>query len=77
MNTLDNYPFAVYATQGGGYCRFVNCTPIFIEAPPNQTALVVGNEVPQEWDLAPANFEAREIDAWDCEQTQGSFNRTC
>ncbi|OHA59562.1 MAG: hypothetical protein A2589_01725 [Candidatus Vogelbacteria bacterium RIFOXYD1_FULL_46_19] len=52
-----NYP--VYSTQGGGLVREVNGTFIFIEEP-NCPGFCVGDEVPSEWDLQPANELARE-----------------
>ncbi len=53
---LNDYPFAVYATQGGGYARFAGEMLIFVEPPPG---FVVGQEVPREWDFQPANKQAQ------------------
>jgi hypothetical protein len=53
----DDYP--VYGTQGGGLARNVNGVFIFIEKPPGQPALDVGDDVPSEWDMVPANQKAR------------------
>lgn len=51
-----NYP--VFGTQGGGLAREVNGTYIFI-TDPGCPGLQVGDEVPMEWDIAPANQLAR------------------
>lgn len=48
------YSYAVWGTQGGGLAREVNGTYIFVEKP-NCPGLYVGDEVPKEWDLQPAN----------------------
>jgi hypothetical protein len=48
------YNFPVYGTQGGGLAREVNGTYIFI-TDPDCPGLAVGDEVPKEWDIQPAN----------------------
>jgi hypothetical protein len=54
----DDYP--VYGTQGGGLARNVNGVFIFIERPRGQPTLNVGDDVPVEWDMVPANQKARD-----------------
>ena len=54
----NEYKFPVYATQGGGKAREVNGAFVFIEAP-DCPGLDVGDIVPQDWDIAPANKLAR------------------
>jgi len=56
-SVMRNYP--VYGTQGGGLAREVNGVFIFIEQP-DCPGLQVGDEVPCEWDLQPANNLAQE-----------------
>ncbi len=58
MERQFDYP--VWATQGGGLAREVNGTYIFIEKPPGCPGLGVGDNVPEEWGLAPANERARQ-----------------
>ena len=55
------YDYLVWGTQGGGLARKVGLMYIFVEAP-DCPGLNVGDEVPREWDLAPANEMAREDD---------------
>jgi hypothetical protein len=58
------YNFPVWATQGGGLVREVSRNPyryIFVEAPPKGMGLSVGDFMPEEWDLIPANKLARDI----------------
>ncbi len=57
MGRIYNYP--VWATQGGGLAREVGGKCIFIEEP-DCPGLDVGDEVPEEWGLAPANEMATE-----------------
>jgi hypothetical protein len=54
------YDFPVYATQGGGLARRSGDTYIFEESPPPEMGLGVGDVVPREWDLIPANSAAEE-----------------
>lgn len=61
----SEHKFPVWVTQGGGLAREARGGFIFIERP-NCPGLDVGDEVPAEWDLAPANALAR--DAMDEEQ---------
>ena len=49
------YSFPVWNTQGGGLVREINGTYIFVEAPPNGMGLGIGDELPEEWGLIPAN----------------------
>ena len=56
------YNFPVYGTQGGGLVREVSKNPfkyIFVEKP-DCPGLDVGDFMPEEWDLIPANQEARD-----------------
>jgi len=62
--------YPVYKTQGGGFAREVGGHFIFIEEP-DCPGFCVGDDVPSEWDLQPANELAREkehddeIPEWD------------
>lgn len=51
---MQDYKFPVYATQGGGLVRFVRDRPIFITKP-DCPGLNIGDRVPRDWDMAPAN----------------------
>lgn len=57
------YPFAVFATQGGGLVREVKTDKgfiyIFVEAP-DCPGLGVGDFMPEEWGIVAANRQARE-----------------
>lgn len=55
------YRFPVWGTQGGGLVREFNGTYFFVEKP-KVPGLDVGDEMPKEWDLIPANDLAREAD---------------
>jgi hypothetical protein len=50
---MKDYNYPVYGTQGG-LCRFIGETGIFITKP-DCPGFDVGDEVPQEWDMLPAN----------------------
>lgn len=52
------YDFPVWATQGGGLVREFNGTYVFVEAP-DVSGLDVGDVLPSEWGLVPANDLAR------------------
>jgi len=54
--------YAVWGTQGGGLVREVNGTYIFIEAPPTGMGLNIGDEMPDQWGVIPANEAARKVD---------------
>ena len=54
-----DYRYAVWGTQGGGLVREVQGTFIFVEKP-QCPGLDVGDEMPQEWDIIPANQQARD-----------------
>jgi hypothetical protein len=60
--STEGYKFPVYGTQGGGIARFVGEKLIFVEAPKQSTGLTVGDEVPEQWDIQPANELARLAD---------------
>ncbi len=53
------YRFPVFATQGGGLVHEVGGVCIFVEKP-NCPGLDVGDTMPAEWDMIPANDLARE-----------------
>lgn len=61
---MEKYNYPVYATQGGGLVREVAPNIYeFVEKPPDFPELGIGDTMPKEWDLAPANEMARqEID---------------
>lgn len=54
------YKYPVWGTQGGGLVREVNGTYIFIEKP-DCPGLDIGDEMPEEWGIIPANWLARKI----------------
>lgn len=53
-----DYRFAVWYTQGGGMVREINGTFIFVEKP-DCPGLKVGDEMPKDWGVIPANNLAR------------------
>ncbi len=58
---VREYNFPVFNTQGGGLVREISQNPfryIFIEKP-DCPGLDVGDFMPEEWDLIPANQLAR------------------
>ena len=58
-SNLDDYPFPVWGTQGGGLVRLIDGKYIFVEAP-DCPGLYVGDELPELWSIASANRRARE-----------------
>jgi hypothetical protein len=51
-----DYKFPVWGTQGGGLVREVGRNRfIFVEAPPAGMGLTVGDEMPEQWGIIPAN----------------------
>ena len=52
------YDYPVWGTQGGGLVRGVNEIYIFVEKP-DCRVLDVGDEMPKEWGIIPANERAR------------------
>jgi hypothetical protein len=58
------YNFPVFATQGGGLVREIKTDSgfkyIFVEAPPQGMGLGIGDFMPEQWDLIPANQQARD-----------------
>lgn len=57
------YRFPVFYTQGGGLVREVSQNPyryIFVEKP-DCPGLDVGDYMPKEWSLVPANKSARDL----------------
>jgi len=62
MSTDRTYSYPVWGTQGGGLVREVNGKHIFVEKP-DCPGLDVGDDMPEEWGLIPANRLAqREMD---------------
>jgi hypothetical protein len=59
MIMAQEYDFPVYGTQGGGLVRRSGDHYVFVEKP-NCPGLEVGDKMPDEWGLAPANQAARE-----------------
>lgn len=59
------YSYPVFYTQGGGLVREIKTNGgflyIFVEAPREYMGLQVGDVMPQEWDLIPANDLARSV----------------
>ena len=49
-----NYRYAVWGTQGGGLVREVEEVYIFVEKP-DFLGLDVGDTMPEQWGLIPAN----------------------
>ena len=61
VQRVYNYP--VFGTQGGGLVREVNKSPftyVFVEKP-DCSGLDVGDMMPKEWDIIPANQAARDL----------------
>ncbi len=56
-----NYAFPVWATQGGGLVREAGQSGVchFVEAPEPGMNLSVGDTMPSEWSIVPANNAAR------------------
>jgi hypothetical protein len=52
---MKTYPYSVWHTQGGGLVRRAGDYYVFVEAPDPSTHLKVGDTMPDEWGLAPAN----------------------
>ena len=54
------YLFPVWGTQGGGLVREVGKSGVyhFVEAPDASMNLTVGDPMPAEWGIAPANTAA-------------------
>jgi hypothetical protein len=58
-----DYNYPVFGTQGGGLVREVSQNPfsyVFVEKP-DCPGLDVGDTMPKEWDLIPANQAARDL----------------
>lgn len=57
----EEFQFAVYATQGGGFAKWNqerDCYT-FVQAPPANVGFCTGDKVPDEWGTEPANRLAR------------------
>jgi hypothetical protein len=50
-----DYKYSVWHTQGGGLVREVGDKFIFVEAPDSCYGLDVGDDMPAEWGIHPAN----------------------
>ena len=65
MSQEKAYNFPVFGTQGGGLVREIKTDKgygyIFVEAPPEGMGLGVGDFMPEQWDIIPANRQAREV----------------
>jgi hypothetical protein len=48
----------VYGTQGGGIAERIGDNYYFVEAPNACFGLEVGDKVPEQWDIQPANSKA-------------------
>ncbi len=59
MAAEREYKYPVWGTQGGGLVREAGGTYIFVEKP-NCPGLDVGDEMPEEWGIIPANGLARQ-----------------
>jgi hypothetical protein len=55
---MRNYEYPVYATQGGGLVREISGQYFFIEKP-DCPGLDIGDEMPKDWGIVPANHQAR------------------
>lgn len=56
------YDFPVFGTQGGGLVKIVGVDQYeFVEAPDPIMGLGVGDPMPSEWGIVPANDEARRV----------------
>ena len=64
MSDQKTYNFPVFGTQGGGLVRELKTNSgykyIFVEAPPQGMGLGIGDFMPEQWDIIPANKQARE-----------------
>ncbi len=58
MSTQRIFKYPVWATQGGGLVREISEKYYFVEKP-DCPGLDVGDEMPAEWDMIPANDLAR------------------
>ena len=59
---MPNYNFPVFHTQGGGLVRqTAGDGYTFVEAPDRCLNLDVGDPMPAEWGLAPANQAASDL----------------
>ena len=59
----ESYNFPVFATQGGGLVREISTNPYryeFVEKP-DCSGLNVGDRMPEEWGIMPANFAAQKL----------------
>ncbi|OHB14468.1 MAG: hypothetical protein A2431_00395 [Candidatus Zambryskibacteria bacterium RIFOXYC1_FULL_39_10] len=68
-DSVKEYPFPVWATQGGGLVQ--QTAPnifVFVEAPPEGFGLNVGDAMPKEWDIIPANRQADEKEREDLDE---------
>lgn len=61
--TGKTYNYPVFGTQGGGLVREVSQSPfihVFVEKP-DCSGLDIGDTMPKEWDIVPANQAARDL----------------
>ena len=59
MSIEREYKYPVWGTQDGGLVRQVNGTYVFVERP-DCSGLDVGDTMPDEWGVVPANRHARD-----------------
>ncbi|MDO8472050.1 MAG: hypothetical protein Q7S64_02820 [bacterium] len=57
---MKTYRFPVWGTQGGGLVRRSGDQYVFVEAPRDVPSLDVGDLMPSEWGVIPANDLAAE-----------------
>mgnify|MGYP001578523602 FL=1 len=55
MTTKREFNFPVWHTQGGGLARQVGDQYIFVEKPHDSVGVDIGDFMPEEWGLHPAN----------------------
>lgn len=60
MTVQSDYTYPVWGTQGGGLVREVNGQHVFVTKP-DCVAYNVGDTMPPEWGLIPANAAARDV----------------
>ncbi len=56
----DVYDYPVWATQGGGLVRHESGNRYIFVKKPDCQGLKVGDEMPEEWGVIPANDHARQ-----------------
>jgi hypothetical protein len=54
------YDYSIWGTQGGGIVRYVDGKYVFIKKPDDCMGFDVGDTMPEEWGIVPANSKAEE-----------------